>query len=349
MAFPLWSMATKRFGSRPLLATAVASMSMLMSAPALAQGASCDRACLSGIVDQVLASMPKHDPHSLPLGATYTATENSHPAALGMMTAWRTLSATGKPALLAIDVPRGSAYFALSAAEGGNETALWGRLKVVDRKITELEIYLNRSRGDHGFTFGADEMRTNYAKLMALPLSRKKSTRAELEKLARASFDASDPYTVAIADGCQFTEMGGLVIDPGLDDVPPSAGGPDPEAALGCVFPPFRPTDKKARTIVVDEETGLVVTAGVVPGVVYPYPFRGNMISAFIPVAMKEPSVAQEDWIKRKQKAGKTGLLAPTPATAEAMEVWQLLDGKIQSSQINVYLSGPGMQSVWVK
>lgn len=346
MTFPLWPVAIKRLRSRAPLAAAIASVSLAFSAPAFAQSTSCDRACLSGIVDNVLSSMAKHNPDSVPLAATYTATENSHPAALGMMTAWRTLSSTGKPALLAIDVARGAAYFALPVNEGGNQTALWGRVKVVDRKVAELEIFLSRSRGDHGFSFAADQMATNYKKLMTLPPSRKKASHSDLEKLARASFDGSDPYTISYADGCQFSEVGALVIDPGLDDVP---ARPNAQAPLGCIFPPGRPTDKKARVIAVDDEMGIVVAAAVIPGVVYPYPFRGHMISAFIPKDMKPAMDAQDEWIKRKSKAGKAGLLAPTAATGEVMQVLQVFDGKLQAAQINVYLSGPGAQSVWVK
>jgi len=293
--------------------------------------------------------MPRHDPDKLPLAQVYAATENSHPAALGMMTAWRTISEAGKPALLALDTQRGSAYFALPVNESGSKTALWGRIKVEDRKIAELEFFLNRSRGDHGFSFSADQMRANYKSLMTLPASRQKTAHDELEKIARASFDASDPYKLDSAPNCQFTEVGTLVIDPGLDDVPHKAGDPDPEAPLGCMFPPFRPTDKKARIIAVDDETGFVVTAAVIRGMVYPYPWRGHMMSAFIPDDMKAPQQIQDDWIERKKKAGKTGLLAPAAATAEVMQVIQVYDGKMHASQINVYLSGPGAQSAWMK
>ena len=72
--------------------------------------AACDRTCMSGLVDQLLASMTAHNPDTLPLAAVYGATENSHPAALGMMEAWRTITKAGKPSLLAIDTGRGAAY-----------------------------------------------------------------------------------------------------------------------------------------------------------------------------------------------------------------------------------------------
>lgn len=316
------------------------------TAQAAAEAVSCDRACMTGFVSQLLTSMPTHNPDSLPLASMYAATENSHPAALGMMVAWRTLSKTGKPDLLAIDTKAGQAYFALPVSEGGNATALWGRIKVVDHKIAEIEIYLNRSRGDHGFSFSADQMPKNYAQLMNVPPKRKRASREELEHIARADFDASDPLQLASADDCQFSEVGSKVIDPGLDDEP---ARPNAEAPLGCIFPPFRPSDPKARTIVIDEELGIIVVAGIVPGTVYPYPFYGHMISAFIPNQMKDAGAAQEKWLTRAQQRQKAALLKPAPATGEVMQLLQYYDDKLHASQINVYLSGPGAQSDWVR
>jgi hypothetical protein len=315
-----------------------------------ASGSPCDRACTTTIVDQILASMVSHDPDSLPLAPVYSATENSHPAALRMMVLWRTVTKADKPALLAIDTKAGQAYFALSISESGSLSAFWGRIKVVDRKITELEFFINRSRGDHGFSFSAEQMSKNYQKLMSPPPSRNRASREELERISRAAFDASDPIKVESAPDCQFSEAGSLVIDPGLDDLPASAARPGPkDAPLGCVFPPYRPSDPKAREIVIDEDLGIIVDAGVIPGTVYPYPFYGHMISAFIPNQMKEPQTAQDQWLERAVKAHKPALLSPMPASGETMQVLQYYDGKLQASQINVHLSGPGMHSPWVR
>ena len=185
--------------------------------------AACDRTCMSGLVDQLLASMTAHNPDTLPLAAVYGATENSHPAALGMMEAWRTITKAGKPSLLAIDTGRGAAYFALTVDESGSPSVLWGRIAVEDRKITAIEIFINRSRGDHGFSFSAKELPENYRTIMSPPADRVKASHAELDRLARAAFDASDPLQMPIADDCQFTELGWKVVDPGLDDAPPPA------------------------------------------------------------------------------------------------------------------------------
>ncbi|MBT0670663.1 hypothetical protein HT136_20045 [Novosphingobium profundi] len=313
--------------------------------PAAPQVSTCDRACMSGIVDTLLQSMVAHDPDHLPLTAMYEATENSRPAALGMMQAWRTITQAQKPSLLAIDTHAGQAYFALNVSEGGNTSILWGRIKVIDRKISQLEIFLNRSRADHGFSFSPEQLPENYRFVMHPPAGRKKATHAQLVALSNAAFDASDPLKVDVAKDCQFTELGWKVIDPGLDDQPPR---PNAEEPLGCMFPPFRPTDKQARTIVIDDELGIVVDAAVIRGMVYPYPWHGRMISAFIPVDMAEPAKMQDDWIKRHMGEHKAPIVKPMPATGEVMQVLQYYDGKLQASQINVYLGSKGALSDWV-
>ena len=133
----------------------------------------CDRTCISGIVGQVLTSMVRHNPYNLPLASLYTATENSHPSALGSMTLWRTVTKAGKPDLLAVDERAGQAYFALPISEGTSISALWGRVKIVDGKLAELEFFVARSKGDHGFSFGPEQMSSNYRKIMHPPSTRK--------------------------------------------------------------------------------------------------------------------------------------------------------------------------------
>jgi hypothetical protein len=67
------------------------------------------------------------------------------------MVLWKAVKKAGKPALLAIDMEAGQGYFALPVNGSGSQSALWGRIKVVDQKITELELFVSRSKGDHGF------------------------------------------------------------------------------------------------------------------------------------------------------------------------------------------------------
>lgn len=299
----------------------------------------CSRQCMTDIVNQILESMMDHEPYTLPLAPIYKATENSHPAALSMMTLWRTVTKAGSPDLLAIDTSAGSAYFSLSISEGNDlaQSVLWARIKVVNRQITELELYINRSRGDHGFSFSSEELPANYRRWMSPPPREQRATRAELESLSEATFNPNSTFPVAVADDCQFTEVGATVIDPGPD-------GDGSYAPLGCSWIDARPADDNARVnLVIDEELGIVVTGAMVPGLVYPY---GN-VSAFIPDQMTEAQAEQDEWFAGKIAAGAGLLLNPTAATGETLQVLQYYNSSLQGQQVMLYLSGPGMVSAW--
>ncbi|SCV54176.1 uncharacterized protein FFB14_13511 [Fusarium fujikuroi] len=301
----------------------------------------CTRDYLTGLVDQVLASMVAKNPYSLPLASTYKATENSHPAALSFMTSWRTITKASSPSILALDTTQCAAYFALDISEGSDETqsVLRGRVQLADQHITELELFINRNRGDHGFSFSAEQLPANSAVLMNPPANRTKPSRATLQALSQALFAKSSDFEVNVSDSCQFTEIGWKVIDTGVY-------GNGSSTPLGCSWPVDHPTDDNARVgLVIDGELGFVLTSGIVPGKVYPY--YGN-ISAFIPNDMTPPQEAQEAWIKEVKAQSNIPLLAPTEATGDTLELLQYYDDELQAMQINVYLSGPNVTSVWL-
>lgn len=300
----------------------------------------CSRTCMTNIVQGIIDSMVVHNPSMLPLAPVYKATENSHPAAVTMMTAWRTITEAGEPSLLAIDTTNGTAYFALDVSEGDDakKTVLRGRVKVVDRLITELELFMNRNRGDHGFSYSAVELPANYAELMSPPANRTKASREYLYNLSDALFSSTNNLSVSVDDACQFTELGWKVIDTGVYGNASS----DP---LGCSWPDDHPTDDNARVaLVVDEELGFVVTSGIIPGTVYPY----QNVSAFIPDRMTSAQEAQDVWVKEMEAEAEITLVSPFGATGDTLEVLQYYDGKLQAMQINVYLSGPNMTSPWL-
>lgn len=302
----------------------------------------CSRQCMTDIVTQILDSAVAHDPSTLPLAPTYKATENSHPAALAMMTLWRTVTKAGSPDLLAIDTTNGTAYFALDISEGddASPSVLRGRIAVVDQQITELELFINRYRGDHGFSFSAAELPANYAELMSPPENRTKASRETLWKLSEALFAESSDFSVTVSDNCQFTEIGWKVVDAGTYN----NGSTDP---LGCAWPDDHPTDDNARVaLVIDEELGFVVTSGVIPGTVYPY---GGNVSAFIPNKMTTAQQAQVDYIEYMEANDPSvPLVAPFGATGDTLEVLQYYDDELTAMQINVYVSGPNMTSPWL-
>ncbi|PYI02748.1 hypothetical protein BO78DRAFT_453339 [Aspergillus sclerotiicarbonarius CBS 121057] len=315
----------------------VASSSAVLTA---APKRDCSRECMTNIVTEILQSMESNNPYNLPLAQEYRATENSHPAALGMMTLWRTVTKASPPNLLAIHMTTGSAYFALDIIEGNaqKQSVLWARIKVIHQQITELELYINRSRGDHGFSFSPEELPTNYARWMSPPPNRQIANRTELESLSAATFNPSYNFLVTIASNCQFTEEGWSVIDPGPD-------GNGSCTPLGCSWPAVRPTDMNARlNLGVDGVMGIVVTGAVVQGKVYPY----GKISAFIPDIMTTSQEEQDEWLRVKKEEGARGLLAPSNVTGETLQVLQYYDAQLQGQQVMLYLSGPDMKSVWV-
>lgn len=331
-------------GALAFLAAAASALPAMPEGAALARrnasSTDCDRDCMSAIVDDILDSLVAHDPYSLPLAQVYKATENSHPAALGMMTLWRTVTKACRPNLLAIDTLNGTAYFALDISEGNDavQSVLWARIKVVDREITELELYVNRSRGDHGFSFSPEELPDNYKRWMSPPADRVRATRAELQSLSAATFDPNSTFAVNISSDCQFTEEGWTVVDPGPD-------GNGSTTPLSCSWPDIRPSDTRARqNLVIDEKYGIVVTGALIPGIVYPY----ANISAFIPDALSAAQEAQEVWYEEKLAEGGLSLVAPTAATGENLQVLQYYNGELQGQQFMIYLSGPKNESAWV-
>jgi len=307
---------------------------------------SSSRQCMTNMITKILDSMVAHNPNTLPLATFYRATENSHPAALGMMTSWRTITKAGPPSLLAIDTTNGTAYFALDINEGNDDiqNILRGRVKVVGQNITELELFINRFRGDHGFSFSSQELPTNYKDLMNPPANRTKPSRADLEAISAALFaNSSNPASntsVTVADDCQFTELGWRVIDTGNY-------GNASSTPLGCNWPSDHPTDPNARiNLVIDEEMGFVITSGIVPGKVFPY---ANITeSAFIPDSISAAQEVQQAWIDQMVELGTVPMLEPTGATGDTLELLQFYNGELQAMQINVYLSGPGMTSPWL-
>lgn len=328
------------------LLTAVLGSSLSLAASVPVAGfsnSSCTRDGLTNVVTQLLASMVAHDPTSLPLAQVYRATENSHPAALTMMTSWRTITEAGPPSLLALDTTNCAAYFALDVSEGNDatESVLRGRvqLEAVDARITELELFVNRYRGDHGFSFNATELAANYAVLMAPPANRTRPSRATLEALSAALFAETSDFAVTVSDSCQFTEIGWKVVDTGVY-------GNESSDPLSCTWPDEHPVDTNARVgLVIDEELGFVITSGMIQGKVYPY--NGN-VSAFIPNQLAAAQEAQEVWMADVEAEGVESLLYPFGGSGETLEVLQYYNDELQAMQINVYLSGPNMTSAWL-
>jgi hypothetical protein len=325
-----------------------------------AAAAACDRSCLGGFADKLVASIVARDPSNLPLSHVYAATENSVPSALGMMVIWRTATAA-KSRYYVVDPESAQVFLIATISEGPNDTLLFGRLKVEGRLISEVELFTNRSRGQGGFQFDADGP-SQFPSAWTLPIAaERRASRAELLQAGRSIFDTSvrapDP-----APGCVIMENGKVVAE--NPDVlkaigPPATGepkdvenkvsavNPDGTVSVPCGNPPDRPTDKDARTTIIDEEQGVVVSMAVVHGVAEPYLITNPTVSAFVPNALLQPYA---DMLKKQQSSGqfKAAALRPMSATAAVAEVHRIFDGKLQGLHLLVNLGAPGSSSPWV-
>ena len=344
---------------------ALASIAILTAATFLppasashAETGSCGRTCLSGVADAVLASMVAHDPAHLPLARTYAATENAVPAALGMMTLWRTATAA-KSKYYIIDPESRQLFMIASIAEGPNDTLLFGRLKVEAGLLSEIELYTNHSRGQGGFQFDGDGPSHFPAAWTVALRPEQRMSRSQLLQAGRSIFDTGVTGPEA-SEQCVLMENGKVVAedpevfkavgppsDPGAPKPKPRAPNPDGTLSIPCGSPAERPTDPAARTDIVDEEQGVVVSIATVQGIAEPYLVTNPTLSAFVPNQLLRPYA---DMLKKQQASGvyTAPALRPMKAGGTVAQVHRIFDGKVQGMQLLVNLGAPGLTSPWV-
>jgi hypothetical protein len=130
----------------------------------------CDRACLDGFVDQYLAALVTHDPSHLPLaqGAKTTETGQLVPPGEGM---WLSLDQIGIYRVRFDDPAAGEAGIIALTDEHGLPGVLALRLKIQERKISEIESIIVRQdiQGQGGMLMTA----TMFAVTPIAPLDRK--------------------------------------------------------------------------------------------------------------------------------------------------------------------------------
>lgn len=298
--------------------------------------------------DLLLRSMVARDPGLLPLAGRYAATENSVAASLNMMSAWRTVTGIKAMGQCIVDRPAGVLLLTANLDEGGSSTFFCARLKVAADELTELEMYNVRSRSDSGFMLLADEVGAYPEGWTSAIPAGGRATREELYELGRALFDASRPAPESSPD-CVLMENGGVVLeDPyyldllmtGQTQDRPAGGKVPIPAGLG----PTRPSDPDARVVAVDEEQGVVVAVGLVPGFVSPYVIPGTTESCFVPDSMIE---MHRRTLDPAMFAGRH-VLVEMPAVAVTVQMVRMHSAKVQGIHLIHNLQGPGGGTPWV-
>jgi len=281
-----------------------------------------DRQGLKDLADLLLASIAKHDASMLPLAPSYAMTKNNAPSSPGMADLWRTVTGYQPPAEFqyVIDTPAQQAFVVAEVDEGGVPNLLWGRLRVEDALITELELYIGRSNGDSGFMFDPTGLRNMPAEWTAAVPDGQQASREQLTEVARSVFD-TDHGTPETSQEAYLIEngervMGDITVEKMRELLPwateemfarvarehalpkaydqPGYGNLIEDRSkwaeligLGCDLMADRPVDKDAR-ILVDEVQGTVVSFGMVPGHTYPsfYWWYPILETAFVPESM---------------------------------------------------------------
>jgi hypothetical protein len=231
-------------------------------APQESRAASCDRACLDGFVDQYLTALAARDASSLPVTSDVKFTENGTVLKLGEGL-WGTANGLGKFRLYTDDPATGEVGFIGVVHEWDRPAILVLRLKIADKKITEIETIVNR---DIPGATALDKIGTPDSVLTADVPEAERGSREELIKvsnryfsdLERSSGNGANLFTAdcnRIEGGTQTTN------NPALD-----AGRPYsyPIFGMGCEaqfktgFFTFVTRIRDRRFMVVDRERGLV-------------------------------------------------------------------------------------------
>jgi len=223
----------------------------------------CDRACLEDIAERYLAAMPAHDPAKAPLAAQVRYTENGVELPLpdGL---WRTASAVGKYRLKVSDPELGDIGFFAKMEENGAPVLVGTRLKVVDRRITQIESVVARASdllgGAQRQDVLGDAPRPQFLKPLPPTARRSRQQMVDIANTYWTGIENNDgSHPPLFADDCDRIENGTFTtnrpVAPGAE--PSGANYPCKQAfALGYYHEDTRLRDR--RYMVIDRERGLV-------------------------------------------------------------------------------------------
>jgi hypothetical protein len=179
---------------------------------------SCDRACLQGVADSYLKALVAHDPKLLSLDEHVRFTEDGQELQLGDGF-WNTASGVGAAQQFYPDIATQQITFVGTMREFDNLVLMAMRLKVHDRRISEVEtLFYRKGAGPEWSDAGVDATNTRGAAdsswLVPIPTGLRGS-REQLTGIALAWMNAlAHPdarATVALSDDCVRVENGARV------------------------------------------------------------------------------------------------------------------------------------------
>jgi hypothetical protein len=219
----------------------------------------CDRACLTDLTGQVMAALAAHDASRLPLRSDVRYTENGQTLRLndGL---WETADGLSNYTMSLADPKSGAAAFMGTIRESGREAMLALRLKVVGRKISEIEAVIARTSGAPS-PFGV-----NYADVKPEPIfsetlpAAQRVSREQMIATANSYFEGLEQATGKVTPfepTCKRRENGSTTANnpEGRNAISKLSCG----AQFDTGFSPFITEVRGRRFPLVDEERGLVL------------------------------------------------------------------------------------------
>ena len=242
---------------------------MPRAAPASAKTsgtAGCDRTCLNRLVDAYRAALIEHDPSRLPLTKDSRYTENAQDLKLGDGL-WGTLTGWGSYKLYIDDPEEGQVGFVGVTDEAGMAGLLCVRLRVVDRKITEIEALITRKETAASFTRPEGLSDPKIAQGLAgffedVPES-EREPRKDLITQTDLYFDGIEKSSGSIVPFAPNV----IRVENGTQTCPSSFGPAAKNGPLGCaaqldthIFEYIHPISPRRYTVV-DRQRGIVMGA----------------------------------------------------------------------------------------
>jgi hypothetical protein len=167
---------------RVVLLSALISIVLAVSGQAAsASKLSCDRECLRGFMTKYLDAVIAHDPKGLPLSEKVRFTENTVDTKLGDGI-WKTASKLTPYRLDIVDVRQGVIGTHAVIEEGKNTVLLLVRLKVENKKITEIETQVTRNEPGGKFS-SPTELKTTREAMTLVPPKGKLNSREDVVKI----------------------------------------------------------------------------------------------------------------------------------------------------------------------
>jgi hypothetical protein len=322
--------------SRILAAIAFCAVLLSLGAGMARAADPCDRACLEGHVDQVLAAMIAHQPSQLMLARTVHYTENGVELRIGDGL-WGTASARGKYKLYVSDPEAGQIGFYGTLSENGAMDYIALRLKVTEALISEIEAIVARPSESMGGAPAASAGQGLEQKgqprpqfLQTVPPAQRMS-RPKLVEIANSYFmglaNQTGKTTAPFAPTCERWENGMQTTHANYNPNP-TPGVPD-IVSLGCEgqqktgWFKFVTDIRDRRFPIVDVERGLVMSFGYFDhnAAVRSYPMPDGTM---VPNIMKAPATFQfsELFEIRDGKIDQIEAVLNTVPYAMRSEVW---------------------------